>query len=54
MTKRLRWAYPIMGQLLVLKHDGNLDEQAGVAYANLLLSDESRQLVKQAGFASIR
>jgi phage terminase Nu1 subunit (DNA packaging protein) len=38
----------------VIKRDGKLDEQAWVAYANLLLSDEGQQLVKQAGFVSIR
>jgi phosphate transport system substrate-binding protein len=38
----------------VLKRDGKLDEQAGVAYANLLLSDEGQKLVKQAGFMPIR
>jgi phosphate transport system substrate-binding protein len=48
-------AYPITRRLfVVLKRDGKLDEQAGVAYANLLLSDEGQQLVKQAGFVSIR
>jgi phosphate transport system substrate-binding protein len=48
-------SYPITRRLfVVLKRDGKLDEQAGVAYANLLLSDEGQQLVKQAGFVSIR
>lgn len=48
-------SYPITRRLfVVLKRDGRLDEQAGVAYANLLLSDEGQQLVKQAGFVSIR
>jgi phosphate transport system substrate-binding protein len=48
-------SYPITRRLfVVLKRDGKLDEQAGVAYANLLLSDEGQQLVKQSGFVSIR
>jgi phosphate transport system substrate-binding protein len=48
-------SYPITRRLfVVLRRDGKLDEQAGVAYANLLLSDEGQQLVKQAGFVSIR
>jgi phosphate transport system substrate-binding protein len=48
-------AYPITRRLfVVIKRDGKLDEQAGVAYANLLLSDEGQQLAKQAGFVPIR
>jgi phosphate transport system substrate-binding protein len=48
-------AYPITRRLfIVIKRDGRLDEQAGVAYANLFLSDEGQQLVKQAGFVPIR
>lgn len=48
-------SYPITRRLFVIiKRDGKLDEQAGVAYANLLLSDEGQQLVKQAGFVPIR
>ena len=47
--------YPITRRLfVVIKRDGKLDEQAGVAYTNMLLSDEGQQLVKQAGFVSIR
>jgi len=48
-------SYPITRRLfLVIKRDGKLDEQAGVAYANLLLSDEGQQLTKQVGFVPIR
>ncbi|WP_404788490.1 PstS family phosphate ABC transporter substrate-binding protein [Altericista sp. CCNU0014] len=48
-------SYPVTRRLfVVLKRDGKLDEQAGVAYANLLLSDEGQQLVKKAGFVPIR
>jgi phosphate transport system substrate-binding protein len=47
--------YPITRRLfVVIKRDGKLDEQAGVAYANLLLSDEGQQLAKQAGFVPLR
>lgn len=47
--------YPITRRLfIVIKRDGTLDEQAGVAYANLFLSDEGQQLVKEAGFAPLR
>ena len=48
-------AYPITRRLFViLKRDGRLDEQAGVAYANMLLSDEGQKLSEQAGFVPIR
>jgi phosphate transport system substrate-binding protein len=48
-------SYPITRRLfIVIKRDGGLDEQAGVAYTNLLLSDEGQQLIKEAGFAPLR
>ncbi|MEN9243480.1 MAG: substrate-binding domain-containing protein [Gloeomargarita sp. DG02_5_bins_242] len=48
-------SYPITRRLFVIiRRDGGLDEQAGVAYANLFLSDEGQQLVKEAGFAPLR
>jgi phosphate transport system substrate-binding protein len=48
-------SYPITRRLFViLKRDGQLDEQAGVAYANLLLSDEGQELIKKVGFVPIR
>ena len=48
-------SYPLTRRLfVVVRRDGKLDEQAGVAYANLLLSDEGQSLVKQAGFVSVR
>jgi phosphate transport system substrate-binding protein len=48
-------AYPITRRLfVVIRRDGKLDEQAGVAYANMFLSDEGQQLAKQAGFVPIR
>ncbi|HEY9616330.1 MAG TPA: substrate-binding domain-containing protein [Microcoleaceae cyanobacterium] len=48
-------SYPITRRLfVVIKRDGRLDEQAGVAYANILLSDEGQQLIQKAGFVSIR
>jgi len=31
-----------------------LDEQAGNAYANLLLTNEGQDLIQQAGFVKIR
>jgi phosphate transport system substrate-binding protein len=48
-------AYPITRRLFVIiRRDGKLDEQAGVAYANLLLSDEGQQLFEQAGLVPLR
>lgn len=48
-------AYPITRRLfVVIKRDGKLDEQAGVAYVNMLLSDEGQQLVEQAGLVPLR
>jgi phosphate transport system substrate-binding protein len=48
-------SYPIIRRLfVVIKRDQKLDEQAGVAYANLLLSDEGQASVRQAGFVPIR
>jgi phosphate transport system substrate-binding protein len=47
--------YPITRRLFaVIRRDGKLDEQAGVAYANLLLSDEGQKIVEQAGLAPLR
>ena len=48
-------SYPITRKLfVVIKRDGRIDEQAGVAYTNLLLSDEGQKLIQEAGFAPIR
>lgn len=48
-------AYPITRRLfVVIRRDGQLDEQAGVAYVNMLLSDEGQQFVEQAGLVPLR
>lgn len=48
-------AYPITRRLFVIiRRDGRLDEQAGVAYTNLLLSKEGQDLIRAAGFAPVR
>ncbi len=48
-------SYPITRRLLVIiKHDGKLDEQAGLAYVNILLSDEGQQLISQSKLVPIR
>ncbi|WP_392533485.1 substrate-binding domain-containing protein [Nostoc sp. C117] len=47
--------YPLVRRLfVVIKRDGSLDEQAGMGYVNLLLSDEGQQLVNQTGLVPIR
>jgi len=48
-------SYPLTRRIFVIiKRDGRLDEQAGSAYTNLLLSNEGQRLVEQAGFVPIR
>lgn len=48
-------SYPLTRRLFVIiKRDGRLDEEAGIAYANLLLTDEGQRLMNQAGFVPIR
>lgn len=47
--------YPTTKRLyVVVRADGQLDERAGIAYANLLLSDEGQQLVEKMGYLPIR
>ncbi len=47
-------SYPITRKLFVIiKKDGGLNEQAGNAYANLLLSVEGQKLVEESGFTPI-
>jgi len=47
--------YPITRQLFVIvKQNGQSDQQAGVAYANLLLTNQGQELITNAGFVSIR
>ncbi|NJO94080.1 MAG: PstS family phosphate ABC transporter substrate-binding protein [Hydrococcus sp. RM1_1_31] len=47
--------YPITRRLFVIvKQNGQADEQAGVAYANLLLTRQGQDLITKTGFVSIR
>ncbi len=47
--------YPMTRRLFVIiKRNGQVDEQAGTAYAKLLLTDEGQALVVKAGFISLR
>jgi phosphate transport system substrate-binding protein len=48
-------SYPLTRRLfVVVRHDSTTDEQAGIAYANLLLTAEGQQIVKKAGFVPLR
>jgi phosphate transport system substrate-binding protein len=47
--------YPITRRLFVIvKQNGQADQQAGVAYAQLLLTAQGQNLISKAGFVSIR
>lgn len=47
--------YPITRNLfVVVKQNGQIEQQAGVAYANLLLTQQGQELITQAGFVKIR
>ncbi|MBK1989165.1 PstS family phosphate ABC transporter substrate-binding protein [Sphaerospermopsis aphanizomenoides BCCUSP55] len=47
--------YPITRNLfVVVKQNGQTEEQAGVAYANLLLTEQGQELITQTGFVKIR
>ncbi|MBD1929322.1 PstS family phosphate ABC transporter substrate-binding protein [Trichocoleus sp. FACHB-90] len=47
--------YPITRNLFVIvKLNGQVDQQAGEAYANLLLTQQGQQLLEEAGFVRIR
>lgn len=47
--------YPLTRRLFtIIKQDGQIDEQAGEAYAQLLLTDEGQELIEKAGFIPIR
>ena len=47
--------YPMTRRLFVIvKQNGQIDEQAGLAYAKLLLTEEGQKLISEAGFVRIR
>lgn len=47
--------YPITRRLFVIvKENGQDDEKAGLAYANLLLTEQGQALIEKAGFVKIR
>lgn len=46
--------YPITRRLfVVIRRDGTLDQQAGEAYARMLLTTEGQRIIEDAGFAAI-
>lgn len=46
--------YPLTRRLfVVIRRDGTPDEQAGVAYTNLLLSKEGQQFIEKSGFVPL-
>ncbi len=48
-------AYPVTRRLFVIvRKDGKLDEQAGMAYANLLLSDEGQDEMEKLGMVPFK
>ena len=48
-------SYPLIRRIFViLREDGEIDELAGRAYVNLLLSKEGQNLIDQAGYLPIR
>lgn len=47
--------YPLTRNLFVIvKQNGRMEEQAGEAYADLLLTNQGQELIQQAGFVRIR
>jgi phosphate transport system substrate-binding protein len=47
--------YPITRRLFVIvKQNGQSDQQAGEVYANLLLTDQGHELIAKAGFVRLR
>jgi phosphate transport system substrate-binding protein len=47
--------YPLIQRIfVVIRQDGTLDEMAGMAYANILLSEKGQTLINQAGYLPLR
>jgi phosphate transport system substrate-binding protein len=48
-------SYPLTSKLYaIVKQNGGIEQQAGEAYVNFLLSDEGQKLLEEAGFVRIR
>jgi ABC-type phosphate transport system substrate-binding protein len=47
--------YPLTRRLFIMiRRDGSIDEQAGIAYSNFLLSKEGQKIIEKAGFVPLR
>ena len=47
-------SYPITRRMyVVVRRDGTVEEQAGIAYSNLLLTNQGQQIIKNAGFVPL-
>jgi phosphate transport system substrate-binding protein len=47
-------SYPLTRKVFIItRHNGGLDEQGGIAYANLFLSGEGQQIIEGAGFVPL-
>jgi serine/threonine protein kinase len=48
-------SYPMTRRLfIIIRRDGSIDEKAGIAYINMLLSQEGQTILKKAGYVAIR
>lgn len=48
-------SYPISRRMFIMyRQDGTIDQLAGEAYANMLLSKEGQQIVQKAGLVPLR
>ena len=48
-------SYPMTRRFfIVIRRDGSIDEQAGMAYINMVLSREGQDIVEKAGYVAIR
>ena len=51
----LKGKYPLTRRLrVIVREDGSIDQKAGEAYANLLLTPQGQYLLEKAGFAPLR
>lgn len=54
MTAFANGSYPLTRPLfIIIKQNGKIDEQAGIAYTNLLSSKQGQQMIEQAGFVTM-
>lgn len=51
----LNGTYPMTRRLfIIIRRDRSVDEKAGIAYVNMLLSKEGQKIINQSGFVPIR